>query len=211
LYPGRVHGEARNGTGMKLIDALLPGTRQKVLALFLTHPGEEYHLREVIRRVGVKQGAVQRELGNLTHVGVLSRRVQGRQTLYRANESCSVYQELRGLLVKTLGLADVLREVLLPLGAKVQVAFVYGSFAKGEETPESDVDLMVIGDVTFGEVVDVLASAERRLGREVNPIVHSLQEFEQGRREGQHFLNTILREEKLFVIGGRDELERLAQ
>jgi predicted nucleotidyltransferase len=122
-----------------------------------------------------------------------------------------VYQELRGLLVKTLGLADVLREVLLPLGAKVEVAFVYGSFAKGEETPESDVDLMVIGDVTFGEVVDVLAPAKRRLGREVNPIVHSLQEFEQRRREGQHFLATVLREEKLFVIGGRDELERLAQ
>jgi predicted nucleotidyltransferase len=122
-----------------------------------------------------------------------------------------VYQELRGLLVKTLGLADVLREVILPLGAKVQVAFVYGSFAKEEETPESDVDLMVIGDVTFGEVVDVLAPAEGRLGREVNPIVHSLQEFEQRRREGQHFLATVLREEKLFVIGGRDELERLAQ
>jgi predicted nucleotidyltransferase len=196
---------------MKLIDALLPGTRQKVLALFLTHPGEEYHLREVIRRVGVKQGAVQRELEKLTHVGVLSRRKQGNQTFYQANESCPVYQELSGLLMKTLGLADVLREVLLPLGAKVEVAFVYGSFARGEETPGSDVDLMVIGNAVFGEVVDVLALAEGRLGREVNPIVHSVQEFTQRCREGQHFLNTVLREEKLFVVGGSDELDRLAQ
>lgn len=196
---------------MKLIDALLPGTRQKLLALFLTHPGEEYHLREVIRRVGVKQGAVQRELGNLTSVGILSRRAQGRQTLYGANQSCPVYQELRGLLVKTLGLADVLREVLLPLGAKVEVAFVYGSFARGEETSGSDVDLLVIGDATFGEIVDVLAPAERRLGREVNPIVHSLREFEQRYRKGQHFLKTVLREGKLFVMGGPDELDRLAQ
>jgi DNA-binding transcriptional ArsR family regulator len=196
---------------MKLIDALLPGTRQKVLALLLTHPGEEYHFREVVRQVGVKQGAVQRELATLTSVGILSKRRQANLTLYQANESCPVYQELRGLLVKTLGLADVLREVLLPLGAKVQVAFVYGSFAKGEETPGSDVDLMVIGDAAFGEVVDAVAPAEGRLGREVNPIVHSVREFGQRCREGQHFLNTVLGEEKLFVIGGSDELERLAQ
>ncbi len=195
---------------MKLIDALIPGTRQKVLALFLTHPGEEYHLREVIRKVGVKQGAVQRELKRLTRVGVLSRREQGKQVFYRANESCPAYPELRGLLLKTLGLADVLRELLKPLRTKIQVAFVYGSLAKGDETPESDVDLMVIGDVEFGEVVDALALAEERLGREVNPTVYPLGEFREKVQARHHFVISVLRGEKLFAIGDADELGRLA-
>lgn len=195
---------------MKILDALLPGTRQKVLALFLLHPEEQYHVREVFRRVGVKQGVVQRELSALARVGVLSRRTEGRQTYYTANPACPVYDELRGLVLKTVGLVDVLGEALEPLGRRARVAFVYGSLAKAEEGPVSDVDLMVVGDAEFGDVVQALGQAQEQLRRDVNPTVYPVAELRQKLRAGHHFLTTVLAEDKLFVIGDADELERLA-
>jgi predicted nucleotidyltransferase len=118
---------------------------------------------------------------------------------------------LRGLLLKTAGVADVLREALAPLAAGISVAFVYGSVARGEERRASDVDLLVVGDASFAAVAQALAPAQRRLGREVNPTVFTPAEFRQKLTAGHHFLRSVTGREKLFLFGNEHDLRRLGK
>jgi predicted nucleotidyltransferase len=182
-----------------------------LLALFLGHPDQPLYLRETVRRAGLAHGAVQRELRRLTEAGVLRRTVQGRQTYYQANRDCPIFPELRGLLLKTTGLADVLRAALRPLAPRVRIAFVYGSLARGEAGAGSDVDLMVIGRVTFASVVAATGPAQGQLGREINPSVYPPDEFRKKLAVGNPFLQNVLNGPKLFVVGDARELAGLAQ
>lgn len=191
-------------------DALFGKVRRGVLALLLGHPEESYHYREVTRLLGLGHGAVSRELRNLTEAGILLRERRGRQVYYRANPHSPIYPELRGLVLKTVGLADVLRAALAPLEPRIELAFVYGSMARGESAATSDVDVMVVGDVSLSEVVAALGGAQNALGREVNPSVYPPEEFRTRATEGQHFVATVLREPKIMLIGGQDDLARLA-
>jgi predicted nucleotidyltransferase len=175
-------------------------------------PAKAFYLREIVRRTGGGQGAVQRELRRLTHAGIIKRENVGRAIMYRADPASPVFHDLRGLLAKTAGVAEHLRRALAPLRDRILVVFVYGSYA--QETgmrPGSDIDLMVIGDVSFGDVVEHTASVQEALGREINPTVYVPAEFAQRARRGQHFISDVLRHPKLFLIGGPHELERLAQ
>lgn len=200
------------GTYIETIsDVLFGQTRRAVLALLYGHPDEEFYLRQVIRAVGVGQGTVQRELQRLTAAGLVVRRAHGRQVYFRANPDNPVYTELRGLLLKTAGIADVLREALAPLAGRVRFAFVYGSVARGSERKASDVDLMVVGDATFGEVVAVLGPAQERLGREVNPTVYSEAEFSSTLAAGRHFLKSVMKREKVFLFGNERDTRHLGQ
>jgi len=192
-------------------EVLFGRTRRAVLALLYGHTDEEFYLREIIRAAGVGQGATQRELGTLVGAGLVLRRTHGRQVYFRANPENPVYKELRGLLLKTAGVADVLREALAPLAAGIRVAFVYGSVARGEERRASDVDLLVIGDASFAAVTEVLAPAQLRLGREVNPTVYTPGEFRQKPAAGQHFLRSVTAREKLFLYGNEHDLGRLGK
>jgi len=186
------------------------GLRVRALAAMLLEPARRFYVRELARSLGVSEGSLHRELKSLSDAGILRRVREGARVFYQADTALPIYPELRSLFLKTVGLVDVLRAALGPLGTKVTAAFVYGSLAKGEETAESDVDLMVIGDAEFGEVVDALALAEEQLGRELNPTVYPLKEFQDKVHARHHFLSTVLRDEKLFVIGNADELGRLA-
>jgi predicted nucleotidyltransferase len=190
--------------------ALFSRTRGSLLALLFGHPDKRFYTRQIIEALGDASGAARRELKGLTGAGILLREREGRQVYYRANPACPIFPELVGLVRKTVGLVDVMRTALEPLGERVAVAFVYGSMAKGSGNTASDVDLMVIGAAGFGEVVDALAPAQDALGREVNPSVYG--EAEVGRRlsDGEHFLTSVMREQKLFVIGGPDDLGRVA-
>jgi predicted nucleotidyltransferase len=191
-------------------DALFGRVRGRVLALFFGHPQQEFYTRQVIQAVGAGQGAVQRELKDLSAAGMLIRARRGREVYYRANPQCPIYAELVRLMLKTLGLADTLRAALADIGREVRIAFVYGSMASGTSGVRSDVDVMVVGQASFAQVVAALAPTQDVLGREVNPSVYSIVEFRGRAAQGDHFVTSVLREPKLFLIGGQDELDRLA-
>jgi DNA-binding transcriptional ArsR family regulator len=192
-----------------LISLLLPEYRRRVLGLLLLRPGEALHGREIARRTGLAAGTVTRELGKLAEVGLLRREKRGNQQLYSADQSCPLFTELASILRKTSGMADVLLQALAPAAAQIQVAFVFGSVAQARETANSDIDLMLIGDVGFGQAVQLLYPTQTTLGREVNPKVFSAHEF--GQKAGTDpFLRDVLSKPKIFMIGGEHELAELA-
>jgi predicted nucleotidyltransferase len=156
---------------------LFGSTRRRVLGWLLGHPDEAYYLRELVRQVGGAVGAVQRELELLTASGLVRREVRGKQVYFQANQKAAIFPELQGLFAKTVGLVDILRESLMPLADRMRAAFVFGSAARGELHASSDVDLLVVGDVSFGDVITAIQGAEKRLGRDVNPTVFSEDEF----------------------------------
>jgi predicted nucleotidyltransferase len=194
---------SRTDPGLVLFGA----TRRRLLAWLFGHPDEAFYLRDLLRRTGAPEGAAQRELAALTAAGIVTRRVQGRQVYFQANRESPVFPELLSLLTKTTGLAALLREALASLAPRIRAAFVYGSAARQELRQGSDIDLMVVGDVTFGEVVDALRRSEERLGREVNPAIYPPGEFRTKLASGHHFVTSVLKSPMLFVVGGRDELE----
>jgi len=152
---------------------------------------------------------VQREVKRLTEAGILRRTVRGHQVYYQADPECPVFADLKGLVVKTAGAVDVLRDALAPLTGQIKVAFIYGSVARFHQRSASDVDLLVIGDVSFGDVVSALATAQKPLGREINPTVYSPAEFRSKLKAHHHFLSSVLRNEKVFVIGDEHGLAGL--
>jgi predicted nucleotidyltransferase len=189
------------------VAALLFGsTRRRVLGWLLGHADEAYYLRQIARHTGTAVGAVQRELEQLTAAGLLLRTVQGRQVYFQANCEAPIFPELQGLFAKTAGLSDVLRDALEPLGGRVLVAFVFGSAARGELRATSDIDLLVVGDALFQDVVRALAGAQNRIGRDINPTVYPPNEFRTKLGAKHHFLTTVLGEPRMFIIGGNDEL-----
>jgi len=191
-------------------EVLFGAARRKILALLFGHSDQAYHLRQVVRETGLSPGGVHRELGQLAEAGIVTRSRQGRQVYFQANPACPIFAELKSLLVKTVGVADVLREALQPLAGRIRVAFVYGSFARGEERRSSDVDVMIVGDVSSAEVSDALGPPQRTLGREVNPVVYQEAEFRAKVAESRLFVKTVLREPKVFLLGDEHELERVA-
>lgn len=193
-----------------LADTLFGRTRREVLGLLFGRPAESFYVREVARTTGVALGAVQKELMALTAAGVLERSVRGRQVYFSANRNSPVFPELRSLIAKTAGVVDVIRDGLESIAAEIGVAFVFGSVATGEERASSDIDLFVIGRAGFGEVVDALTEAQRILGRDINPVVQSSDEFARRGQAKDHFVASVLQTPRLFVIGDDRELERLA-
>jgi len=194
-----------------LVDALWPKARRRILGLLLARPDQEWHLRDIARETDLAPATVQREVTSLHQVGILTRRRDGNQVKYGADRSCPIFPELRGIALKTVGLADVLREALQPLGDRIEVAFVFGSLARGEATSGSDVDLMVVGDIGLRDLMGVLQDAERTLSREINPVTMSAKEFAERIAEAEHFVTSVLREPRIYLIGDGDELERLAE
>jgi len=158
---------------------------------------------------GGGQGAVQRELERWVQAGLLIRTRQGNQVHYQANQALPIFPELKAITVKTCGVADALREALADLAERIVVAFIHGSMAAGTEKAESDVDLVVVGNASFSEVVASLQDAQERIGREINPSVYSADEFSKKLRSKHHFLTSALIGAKIFLIGDEGELDRL--
>lgn len=190
-------------------DHLLGHTRAAVLGTLLLHPESSLHVRELARLTGASAGSLHRELRALAELGLLLRQEVGHQVHYRANPASPVFAELAGLLRKTSGLADVLRDALLPLGAKVQLAFVYGSVAAGAERPGSDVDVMVLGTAGFAELVQALAAAQDTLRREVNPTVWRAQDFVAKVGEGDGYALSVVQGPRIWLLGNEDDFAEL--
>ncbi|HXQ29477.1 MAG TPA: nucleotidyltransferase domain-containing protein [Gemmatimonadales bacterium] len=183
-----------------------------MLALLLGRPDERFYLREIVRAVGGGLGAVQRELKQLVEAGLVEREARGHQVYFSANRDATIFPELQTIIEKTAGTVGILRASLAPLisQGRVELALVYGSIAGGKKTTQSDVDLLVVGDVSLVEIVPVLRAAEGRLRREVNPTVYPANEFRDRVKRGTPFLKRVLAGPKLFVAGDDRVLSRLA-
>ena len=190
---------------------LFSKTRLAVLSKLFSHADEAYYLRQIARCVGVGIGSLQRELNKLANAGIILRMVRGKQVYYQANPQCPVFPELKSLIVKTTGVTEVIKTALTSLTNHIRVAFIYGSVARMQDKKKSDVDLMIVGDVKFTEVVSALDKAQQQIGREINPTVYPPSEFQLKLSKGNHFIKTLMRETKLFLIGDQRELTRLAK
>ena len=194
-----------------LASALFGGTRLSILSLLFINDDESFYLREIMRLLGKGRGSVQRELANLTDAGLILRSERGNQVFYQANKGSPIFSELKTLLVKTAGIADVIRASLLDLEDKIKMAFIYGSFADGTDTAGSDVDIFIIGDISLREVVSRLQDAQVTIGREINPTTYSTGEFREKLQAGHHFVSSIYGTSKIFLIGNEDGLKGLAE
>ena len=190
-----------------LADALFSKVQQRLLALLFGNPQRIFYSNELIELADSGKGAVQRELERLAAVGLLTVSRRGNQKHYQVNTGAPIYAELRGLVLKTFGLADVLRAALAPLAAAIEAAFVYGSIARLDDTASSDVDLMVISaTLTHGELFAALEEASMALGRTINPTVYSPAELRTRIRDNNSFVIRVLDQPKIWILGGADEL-----
>jgi predicted nucleotidyltransferase len=191
-----------------LASALFSRVRLRVLSLLMGKPDQGFHASEIIRLAGSGSGAVQRELVKLAGAGILSLSVSTNRKVYQANRQSPIFEELHGLIMKTVGLVEPLRKALQPYRSKIEVAFVYGSVAKGTDTARSDIDLMIIGtDLAYGELYAALQKVERTLLRTVNPSLMTSNEWQQKLAKKAPFVNNVVRQPKLFVWGTEDELK----
>ena len=184
--------------------------RRAILSVLFGHANEAFYLRQIVRTTGFGLGPVQRELKQLTESGIIRRTVHGRQVYFQANLDSPIFPELKSLIVKTAGVGDTLRAALAPIAGQLKVAFIYGSTAGGKESPRSDIDLLVVGDIAFADLVVNLQAAQKLLGREINPTVYPPDEFKAKMRAKHHFLTSVLKGPKIYLIGDENELGRLA-
>ena len=190
-----------------LADALFSGTQQRVLGLLFGQPERSFYATELINLAGVGSGAVQRELASLAQSGLVTVKPVGNQKHYQANPASPIYDELCGLVRKTVGLAEPLRAALAPLATQIKAAFVYGSVAKKEDTASSDIDLMLVSDtLTFSDTILALQAATESLGREVNPNIFTPQDFAKRLSEGGSFVSRVMAQPKVWLIGEEHDL-----
>lgn len=202
--PGR---KLTPSTTTTVADALFTKSQQRVLGVIFGNPGRSFYANEIIARAGSGNGAVQRELAKLEGAGLVKVTRVGNQKHYQVNVDAPVFGALHEIVLKTSGLADVLRGSLAPISSGISAAFVYGSIAKGQDSAGSDIDLMVISDdVAYPELFKTLEDASRRLGRPVNPTVYSVSELEKRIRERNSFAVRVLKQPKIWLIGGEDDL-----
>lgn len=186
---------------------LFPQYRQKVLGLLLLHPESRYHVREIARLTDTTAGTLHRELSKLAKAEVLIREVSGNQVYYQANSTFPIFEELASILRKTSGLVDILANALISLTEKIEVAFVFGSVGHGTESRGSDVDVLIIGELSFSDAVTALYSAQAIVGREINPKVYQKAEWQKLVNNKDAFIQEILNKPKLFIIGTVNDLE----
>lgn len=185
-----------------LAEALFTKVQQRVLSLLFGQPDRTYYGNEIVRLAGVGVGAAMRELNKLVSSGLVIVSRTGNQKHYQANPASPIFNELRSIVLKTFGVTDVLRHILLPFAIRIQVAFIFGSVAKGQDTAKSDIDLMIVSDdLAYPDLFAVLAEAEKDLGRPVNPTIYTPEEMSKRLHDGNDFIRRILEQPKIFILG----------
>lgn len=189
-------------------NALFSGAQQPILALLFGQPEQWFHVKELIRLTGLGSASVQRELARLEKGGIVETRRIGNLKQIRAFAGSPIFSELRLIVLKTFGAAEVLREALTPLASEINFAFVYGSVAQGNDHAGSDIDLMIVSDtLSYGQVMATLQSAEKQLGRRVQVTQYTVKEFLERKQQKHHFVTEVLRQSKLMVIGTEDDID----
>jgi predicted nucleotidyltransferase len=187
-------------------DALFTKTQQRVLGLLYGVPDKSFYTNEIMRWADMGRGTIRRELDRLVSAGILSVTPEGNQNHYQAKQDNPVYTELLGIVRKTFGVVDVIKQALKPLNARIDLAFIYGSIAKGTDARTSDIDLMLIGEgLNYGDVIDVLMPLEESLQRSVNPTVFTSAEFASRLDQNSSFLVRVMEQPKLVIKGVIDD------
>ena len=189
-------------TTKRLIDALFPHSRSAILSTLAAAGDEGLHLRGIAREANLNSKTVMRELHSLRDADILVSNKVGHQVVYRMNPNCPIYDELRSILRKTIGLASVLLTALEPVADRIEQAYIYGSLARGDERPDSDVDLMIIGNVTLRELSPLLREAGRILHRVINSTLYTPKEYEQELKAADSFIARVHHGERVDLIGG---------
>lgn len=190
-----------------MADALFPKVRQRVLTVLFGNPDRSFYANEVIALAQSGTGAVQRELAALLDAGLLLMTKRGNQKHFQANAAAPVFAELRGLVLKTMGLADVLRVALAPIEAQISAAFVYGSVAKKQDTAQSDIDVLIVSSTLgYADVFGALESATSQLGRKVNPTLYTPDDIAKRIAQDNAFITRVLQQPKIWLIGSEVEL-----
>ena len=177
-------------SAVTVADALFSRTRRGVFRVLFANPRGAY-LRELERKTGVNSRQLLRELRVLRDAGILTAERVGNLVLYRFNKDCPVYDEIQSLARKTVGLADVIRQALEPFGEEIERAYIFGSFARGDERADSDVDLMIVGHIARRELATPLREAGDILGREINTMVHTPREYARALADKDSFVSAV--------------------
>jgi predicted nucleotidyltransferase len=193
------------------IQALFPRTRLALLGRLLFDPERSWYLSELAESIGLSGPDIRRELTQLAQADIINEWRDGNRVYFSANTQCPFFPELRGLLLKTSGLVDVVRNSLATLTKQIRLAFVYGSISRGDEVSGSDVDLLIVGEVTPKDLAKKLTEAEQTLQRDVNTNTYTLAEFKKKAQQGDHFVGSVLAGEKIFVVGSEDELAAIIE
>jgi uncharacterized protein len=183
-------------------DALFTKTQQRVLSLLYGRPEQTFYLNEIVRLAHVGKGSVSRELEKLCAAGLLTLSRQGNQNHYQANANNPIFNELKAITQKTFGVVDIIKAALVPLLPQLSRAFIYGSVAQGTEHADSDIDLMLVGDdISYSGVMELLAPAEKQLGRTINPTLYTVAEFTDRKTNHQPFIQRVMEQPKLWLVG----------
>ncbi|MDY6848029.1 MAG: nucleotidyltransferase domain-containing protein [Thermodesulfobacteriota bacterium] len=196
-----------NGKNFGISDALFTRTQQQLLRLLFGSPEKSFYSKEIVDRADIGTGTVLRELEKLSKAGLLTVKKIGNQKHYQANPASPVFEELKGIVRKTFGLAGPLRVALKQFKEKIKVAFIYGSVAKGSDTAGSDIDLMLISDqLTYPDLLVSFSELESQLGRQVNPTIYTVEEFRSKITAERNFVVRVIEQPKIFLIGSEDDL-----
>lgn len=193
-------------------DALFTRSQQRVLALLFGKPDNSFYTNEILRYANMGRGTITRELAKLVSAGLLTVTRSGNQQHYQANPDSPVYQELLGIVRKTFGIVDVLKQSLVNIDDQIALAFVYGSVAKGSEVSDSDIDIMLVGDgLSYSEVMELLLPSEELLKREINPTLFTIKEFKTRIEDEQSFIQRVIDQPKLMIKGEIDDIRKLTK
>jgi predicted nucleotidyltransferase len=196
---------------MKLLPEILSSKiRSEIFRILFGVNDEALHLREIERRSGLTVGTVQQELKKLLNLDLIKKRKDGNRLYYQANKQHPLYPEIRNIVLKTSGLADVIKEALSAT-PDIKIAFVFGSIARHEEKSGSDVDLMVIGAIGLRKLTGSLMEISEQIGREINPHVLTEKEFKKRTRDREHFISEVLEAPKIFIIGNQNDLNEMGR
>lgn len=184
--------------------------RVRILSLFMLNPASEFYLRQIARRLDLPPHAVTQETKRLTEIGLLRRERRGNNVYFRVNRNFPILPELKAIILRTVGIGDRLREALAEQGS-IDVAFIYGSYAKDNENLESDVDVFIVGDLSQRQVTPVLSQLEEEIRRELNATVFTREEVRQRMNSSDHFVSSVMANRKIFLIGDEEALESIAE
>jgi predicted nucleotidyltransferase len=192
-------------------NALFSKTQQRVLAVLFGQAHRSFYANEIIALAESGSGAVQRELTRLEAASLITAQRIGNQKHYQANKDAPIFEELRSIVLKTFGVSDVIASGLQGVWLNIELAFIYGSVAKGSEHAASDIDLMIVADnLSNAELITALESSQNQLGRIINPTLYSKAEFAQRIAEGRSFITRVMEQPKIFIKGSADDIARIS-
>ncbi|MBF8445471.1 nucleotidyltransferase domain-containing protein [Serratia ureilytica] len=188
-----------------MLELLFSEYRRKVLSLLFIEAGRAFHVREIARRTATQAGTLHKELSRLAESGILLRQRQGNQICYQANADCLIFPELAAIFRKVCGPAECLRQTLAAFGEAIERVFIFGSVASGKATAASDIDVLIVGKLSFAEVIQAVYPLQATLGREINPKLYSPEEWRAALAENSAFIQDIMDKPQLWIVGDKDD------